>query len=195
MIRAPALGRHVQRGARARPPRRLARARIPSTHTRAHARPGPLPACLCPQVVRCPRTNKTKGYGFVSFRLESADMVKALREMNGGWAGGWGGWGGVGGWGAADGRVGGWVGRWVGVGGVLAGAGVKSWRRVLCRRWAQGWWELGWWVALVGVVGTVPHSLRGSMLDGTGTACQALQSERSAAAAAAPCADGRQPER
>ncbi len=33
-------------------------------------------------MVRCGRTNKTKGYGFVSF-LESADMVKAMKEMNG----------------------------------------------------------------------------------------------------------------
>ncbi len=35
-----------------------------------------------PQVVRDPRTKKSKGYGFVSF-LDGNDFAKALREMNG----------------------------------------------------------------------------------------------------------------
>ena len=37
----------------------------------------PLP---CLQIVRDPRTHKSKGFGFVSF-LDSADFAKALREM------------------------------------------------------------------------------------------------------------------
>lgn len=36
----------------------------------------------CFQVIRDKRTNKTKGYGFVSFS-DSGDYVKALKEMNG----------------------------------------------------------------------------------------------------------------
>ena len=32
------------------------------------------------QIVRDPRTHKSKGFGFVSF-LDSADFAKALREM------------------------------------------------------------------------------------------------------------------
>ncbi len=42
----------------------------------AHAR------LLLLQIVRDKRTNKSKGFGFVSF-LDSTDMVKALREMDG----------------------------------------------------------------------------------------------------------------
>jgi RNA recognition motif-containing protein len=37
---------------------------------------------LLPQVVRDKRTNKSKGYGFVSF-LDGNDFAKAMREMNG----------------------------------------------------------------------------------------------------------------
>lgn len=34
------------------------------------------------RVVRDKRTNKTKGYGFVSFK-DPADFTKAMKEMNG----------------------------------------------------------------------------------------------------------------
>ena len=40
------------------------------------------PSFIKAKVVRDKRTNKTRGYGFVSFR-DPNDFVKAMREMNG----------------------------------------------------------------------------------------------------------------
>eukprot|EP00033_Pygsuia_biforma_P003131 GCRY01003438.1.p1 GENE.GCRY01003438.1~~GCRY01003438.1.p1 ORF type:complete len:261 (+),score=60.92 GCRY01003438.1:164-946(+) len=40
------------------------------------------PSCCFTRVVRDKRTNKSKGYGFVSF-MDVNDMVKAFKEMNG----------------------------------------------------------------------------------------------------------------
>ena len=40
------------------------------------------PSFVKAKVVRDKRTNKTKGYGFVSFR-DPNDFVKAIREVNG----------------------------------------------------------------------------------------------------------------
>ena len=40
------------------------------------------PSFLKSKVVRDKRTNKTKGYGFVSFK-DPNDFVQAMREMNG----------------------------------------------------------------------------------------------------------------
>lgn len=40
------------------------------------------PSFVRAKVVRDKRTNKTKGYGFISFR-ESDDYVRAMKEMNG----------------------------------------------------------------------------------------------------------------
>ncbi len=40
------------------------------------------PSFVKAKVVRDKRTNKTKGYGFVSFR-DPTDFVRAMREMNG----------------------------------------------------------------------------------------------------------------
>lgn len=39
-------------------------------------------SCVRAKVVRDKRTNKSKGFGFVSF-LDATDFVRALREMNG----------------------------------------------------------------------------------------------------------------
>ena len=47
--------------------------------TRAFAK---YPSFQRAKVVRERKTNKTKGYGFVSFK-ESSDFIKAMREMNG----------------------------------------------------------------------------------------------------------------
>ncbi len=60
---------------------------------RSHALAGQVILCMCvsrklcatracAQIVRDPRTKKSKGYGFVSF-TDSNDFAKALREMNG----------------------------------------------------------------------------------------------------------------
>lgn len=43
---------------------------------------GRYPSFVKAKVVRDKRTNKTKGYGFVSFR-DPNDFVRAMREMNG----------------------------------------------------------------------------------------------------------------
>jgi len=43
--------------------------------------------CNMARVVRDKRTNKTKGFGFVSF-LDPHEFVKALKEMNGKYIGG-----------------------------------------------------------------------------------------------------------
>ncbi len=40
------------------------------------------PSFIKAKVVRCKRTSKSKGYGFVSFR-SSEDFIKAMREMDG----------------------------------------------------------------------------------------------------------------
>ena len=47
--------------------------------TRAFAK---YPSFQKAKVIREKKTNKTKGYGFVSFK-ESSDFIKAMREMNG----------------------------------------------------------------------------------------------------------------
>ena len=49
--------------------------------------PGLNPSESATQIVRDPRTHKSKGFGFVSF-LDSADFAKALREMQVGAEGG-----------------------------------------------------------------------------------------------------------
>ena len=43
---------------------------------------GKYPSFIKAKVVRDRRTNKTKGYGFVSFR-DPTDFARAIREMNG----------------------------------------------------------------------------------------------------------------
>lgn len=40
------------------------------------------PSFVKAKVIRDKRTNKTKGYGFVSFK-DPQDFIKAMREMNG----------------------------------------------------------------------------------------------------------------
>lgn len=40
------------------------------------------PSFLKAKVIRDKRTNKTKGYGFISFK-DPADFTKAMKEMNG----------------------------------------------------------------------------------------------------------------
>lgn len=47
--------------------------------TRAFAK---YPSFQKAKVIREKKTNKTKGYGFVSFK-DSGDFIKAMREMNG----------------------------------------------------------------------------------------------------------------
>lgn len=46
------------------------------------AAPPPTALLMFLQIVRDKRTNKSKGFGFVSF-LDSNDFAKALKEMNG----------------------------------------------------------------------------------------------------------------
>ena len=47
---------------------------------------GRYPSFQKAKVVRCKKTNKTKGYGFVSFR-DPTDFTKAMKEMNGKYVG------------------------------------------------------------------------------------------------------------
>ena len=47
---------------------------------------GKYPSFVKAKVVRDRRSNKTKGYGFASFK-DPVDFTRAMREMNGQWVG------------------------------------------------------------------------------------------------------------